>query len=166
MTASNPALVLTADGGRPRRPKVASGGLPLLGHLLELRRNPLAMMRRVHEECGEVGVMKLGSNPITMFFGATAQEAVFRAPDEQLDQAAAYPFMKPIFGPGVVFDATPEQRKQAMRNQSPARLPHARPRRGHRRRGPAHDRRVGVRAASSTSSTSSPSSRSTRRAPA
>jgi sterol 14-demethylase len=26
--------------------------------------------------------------------------------------------MKPIFGPGVVFDATPEQRKQAMRNQS------------------------------------------------
>ena len=35
-----------------------------------------------------------------------------------LSFAAAYPFMTPIFGRGVVFDATPEQRKQAMRNQS------------------------------------------------
>jgi sterol 14-demethylase len=51
-------------------------------------------------------------------YGEQAQEAFFRAPDEQLDQAAAYPFMTPIFGRGVVFDATPEQRKQALRNQS------------------------------------------------
>ena len=50
--------------------------------------------------------------------GEEAQEAFFRASDEQLDQAAAYPFMTPIFGEGVVFDGTPEQRKQALRNQS------------------------------------------------
>ncbi len=56
-----------------------------------------------------------------MMYGEEAQEAFFRAPDEQLDQAAAYPFMTPIFGKGVVFDATPEQRKQAMQEPVAAR---------------------------------------------
>ena len=95
-----------------------SGGWPLLGHLLELRRDPLAFMRRVRDECGEVGEFNMAGNHIVLLTGNDAQEAFFRAPDEQLDQAAAYPFMKPIFGEGVVFDGTPEQRKQAMRNQS------------------------------------------------
>lgn len=97
---------------------VLGGGLPGLGHLLALRRDPIALMRRVHEACGDVGEMNLAGHRVVMLYGERAQEAFFRAPDEQLDQAAAYPFMKPIFGRGVVFDATPEQRKQAMRNQS------------------------------------------------
>ncbi len=103
------------QGSAPPR---LSGGWPVLGHLLELRRDPLALMQRLHAECGELGEFNLAGHRIVLFVGEEAQEAVFRAPDEQLDQAAAYPFMKPIFGEGVVFDATPEQRKQAMRNQS------------------------------------------------
>ena len=99
-------------------PPLLSRNRPLLGHLLELRRDPLALMGRLRQECGEIGEFNLAGNRIVLFTGAEAQEAFFRAPDEQLDQAAAYPFMKPIFGEGVVFDATPEQRKQAMRNQS------------------------------------------------
>ncbi|RIL03061.1 MAG: cytochrome P450 [Proteobacteria bacterium] len=95
-----------------------SGGVPLLGHLLELRRDPIALMQRCRDECGEVGELRLAGQPLVMLYGEAAQEAFFRAPDEQLDQAAAYPFMKPVFGPGVVFDATPEQRKQALRNRS------------------------------------------------
>lgn len=95
-----------------------SGGLPLLGHLLELRRDPIGLMQRCRDECGDVGALRLAGQPLVMLYGEPAQEAFFRAPDEQLDQAAAYPFMKPVFGPGVVFDATPEQRKQALRNRS------------------------------------------------
>jgi sterol 14-demethylase len=95
-----------------------SGGLPWLGHLLELRRDPVGLMRRCRAECGEVGELRLAGQSLVMLYGEAAQEAFFRAPDEQLDQAAAYPFMKPVFGPGVVFDATPEQRKQALRNRS------------------------------------------------
>ncbi len=95
-----------------------SGRLPLLGHLLQLRREPICLMQRCREECGEVGEIMLAGQPVVMLYGEPAQEAFFRAPDEELDQAAAYPFMKPIFGPGVVFDATPEQRKQALRNRS------------------------------------------------
>ncbi len=95
-----------------------SGGLPFLGHLLQLRRDPIRLMQRCRDECGEVGEIVLAGHPVVMLYGEAAQEQFFRAPDEELDQAAAYPFMKPIFGPGVVFDATPEQRKQALRNRS------------------------------------------------
>ena len=77
-----------------------SGRLPLLGHLLQLRRDPIRLMQRCREECGEVGEIMLAGQPVVMLYGEPAQEAFFRAPDEELDQAAAYPFMKPIFGPG------------------------------------------------------------------
>ena len=106
------------ESGREREVPKLRGGWPLVGHLFDLRRDPLAFMRRVREECGDVGGFNLGSHKIAFLSGASAQEAFFRAPDEQLDQAAAYPFMTPIFGEGVVFDASAEQRKQAMRNQS------------------------------------------------
>jgi len=95
-----------------------TGRVPLLGHLLELRRDPIHLMQRCRDECGEIGEIVLAGQSLVMLYGEAAQEAFFRAPDEQLDQAAAYPFMKPVFGPGVVFDATPEQRKQALRNRS------------------------------------------------
>ena len=95
-----------------------SGGVPLLGHLLELRRDPVGLMQRCRDECGDIGELRLAGQSMVMLYGEDAQEAFFRAPEDQLDQAAAYPFMKPVFGPGVVFDATPEQRKQALRNRS------------------------------------------------
>jgi len=119
MTASEMAgaAPMSAAAGGKRVPR-ASGGLPFLGHLLQLRRAPIDLMQRVHDECGEIGEMRLANKSVVMMYGEAAHEAFFRAPDEQLDQAAAYPFMTPVFGKGVVFDATPEQRKQAIKNQS------------------------------------------------
>jgi sterol 14-demethylase len=102
--------------GRP--PPVVGRALPGLGHLLELRRAPLALFQRVRAECGDVGEMRWAGQRVVLLSGEKAQEAFFRAPEEQLDQAAAYPFTKPIFGPGVVFDAGVEQRKQAIKNRS------------------------------------------------
>jgi sterol 14-demethylase len=110
-----PSATQWPGGDAPPR---VTGGLPLLGHLLEMRRSPIALFQRVRDQCGELGEIRLARNRVVMLYGEQAQEAFFRAPDEQLDQAAAYPFMTPIFGRGVVFDATPEQRKQALRNQS------------------------------------------------
>ena len=98
-------------------PPRLSGGWPLLGNLLEFRRAPINTLGRVHRECGEIGRFRLAGQTIALLCGEDAHEAFFRAPDEQLDQAEAYPFMKPIFGAGVVFDAeNPEQRRQAMKN--------------------------------------------------
>ncbi|AWK71006.1 cytochrome P450 [Rhodococcus oxybenzonivorans] len=100
------------------QPPRVSGGEREHGHLEELRTDPIALMRRVREECGDVGVFQLVDRNVIMLSGAEANEFFFRSSDEDLDQQAAYPFMKPIFGEGVVFDASPERRKEMLHNQA------------------------------------------------
>ena len=87
-------------------------------HLEELRLDPIALMQRLRAECGDVGAFDLAGRPVILLSGGDANEYFFRAPDEDLDQASAYPFMTPIFGKGVVFDASPERRREALRNQA------------------------------------------------
>ena len=102
----------------PAPPPVVSGDDGGTGHLEELRRDPLGLMARVREECGDAGTFRLAHEQVVLLTGPEANEAFFRAPDEDLDQAAAYPFMTPIFGEGVVFDAPPERRKEMLHNQA------------------------------------------------
>jgi sterol 14-demethylase len=97
------------------KPSFVSGGPD---HLEELRVDPLGLMHRVRAECGDVGAFRMGGRDVVLLSGAEANEYFFRSPDEELDQAEAYPFMTPIFGAGVVFDATPEQRREALHNQA------------------------------------------------
>ena len=88
------------------------------GHLAEMRVDPVGLFQRVYDECGDIGRFRLADKDVVLVFGADAQEQFFRAPDSTLDQAAAYPFMTPIFGKGVVFDASPEERQQMLKNQA------------------------------------------------
>ena len=88
------------------------------GHLEDLRDDPIDLLHRVREECGDVGRFRLAARDVVLVSGAEANEQFFRAPDSTLDQAAAYPFMTPIFGKGVVFDASPEERQQMLKNQA------------------------------------------------
>jgi sterol 14-demethylase len=88
------------------------------GHLEEFSHDPIGLMRRVREECGDVGAFRLADKEVVLLTGAEANELFFRAPEEELDQAEAYPFMTPIFGTGVVFDAPPERRKEMLHNQA------------------------------------------------
>ncbi|NUP27701.1 MAG: cytochrome P450 [Nocardia sp.] len=100
------------------KPPRVSGGEHEHGHLEEFRTDPIALMRRVREECGDVGEFELAGRHVILLTGAEANEFFFRAADDDLDQAAAYPFMKPIFGEGVVFDASPERRKEMLHNSA------------------------------------------------
>ncbi len=103
----------------PEPPRVSGGGDLPHGHLEELRTDPIALMRRVREECGDVGAFQLADRTVILLSGAEANEFFFRSTDEDLDQQAAYPpFMKPIFGEGVVFDASPERRKEMLHNSA------------------------------------------------
>ncbi|MGQ0431650.1 MAG: cytochrome P450 [Microthrixaceae bacterium] len=88
------------------------------GHLEELRADPIGLMERVRSECGDVGAFRLADRDVVLLTGPEANEVFFRAPEEELDQAEAYPFMTPIFGEGVVFDASPEERRKALHNQA------------------------------------------------
>jgi len=99
-------------------PRMVSGGDSPTGHLDELRDDPVALMRRVHDECGDVGAFDLAGRRVVLLAGAEANEWFFRAPEEDLDQAEAYPFMTPVFGEGVVFDASPERRREMLHNQA------------------------------------------------
>ena len=110
-------MATVAEGlGEP--PLVSGGEGEEHGHLEELRHDPIALMRRVREECGDVGRFRLAGRDVVLLTGAEANELFFRAPEEVLDQAEAYPFMTPIFGEGVVFDAPPERRREMLHNQA------------------------------------------------
>jgi sterol 14-demethylase len=93
-----------------------SGGEEEHGHLEEFRTDPIGLMQRVRDECGDVGIFQLAGKQVVFLSGAEANEFFFRSSDEDLDQAAAYPFMTPIFGQGVVFDTDPERRKEMLHN--------------------------------------------------
>ena len=108
---------MTSQSTLNEPPRVSGGDEPN-GHLEELRRDPIGLMQRVRDECGDVGEFTLADKQVVLLSGAEANEIFFRAKDEDLDQAAAYPFMTPIFGEGVVFDAPPERRREMLRNQA------------------------------------------------
>ncbi|MET0451416.1 MAG: cytochrome P450 [Mycobacterium sp.] len=95
-----------------------SGGAEEHGHLEEFRTDPIALMKRIRQECGDVGTFQLADKQVVFLSGAEANEFFFRSSDEDLDQAAAYPFMTPIFGEGVVFDTDPERRKEMLHNSA------------------------------------------------
>ena len=109
---------VTSDHHDLREPPRVSGGAGATGHLEELRTDPLELMRRVRAECGDVGQFRLADRDVVLLSGAEANEVFFRADEDQLDQAEAYPFMTPIFGEGVVFDAPPERRREMLHNQA------------------------------------------------
>lgn len=53
----------------------------------------------------------MGKERMTFLIGPDAQEAFCKANDETLSQDEVYEFMKPVFGPGVVYDATKKRRQ-------------------------------------------------------
>ncbi|MCB1616732.1 MAG: cytochrome P450, partial [Pseudomonadales bacterium] len=105
-------------GGQP--PPVLPGGLPLLGHMVEFATNPYGFMKRASQEGGEVISFKMLNQDIVLLTGAEASNAFYRAPDEQLDQSAAYKLMTPIFGEGIIFDAPIERKNEQLRMLMPS----------------------------------------------
>ena len=108
----------TSDATPLPPPPRVSGGAGPEGHLDELRNDPIGLLWRVRHECGDVGEFRLADRDVVLLTGAEANEVFFRATDEELDQGEAYPFMTPIFGEGLVFDASPERRREMLHNQS------------------------------------------------
>ena len=116
-----------------------SGGGNRFGHLMELRHDPIGLFQRVRRECGELGMFRMLDRDVAFFSGAEAQELFFRQPDEVFDpQPTSNELMRPIFGPGVVYDVPPEKRREMMKSPGAARQEPARLGRGHRARDRAH----------------------------
>ena len=131
--ANRPDRAATLPSDQPTPPAVKpvpelSGGWPLLGHLREFHKDPVAMLGRGWREHGDLVRFRLGPREFYLFTGPEAHDFYFRAPEDQLDARAVYQFMVPIFGPGVAYDVStdimgeqlgflyPALREAAMRN--------------------------------------------------
>lgn len=101
-------------------PPRLSGGLPVLGHSLEFVRATVDLLFRANRELGEVAAFTVFQREMVAMFGPEAHEAVFRAPDAELSPMEAYKIMTPVFGKGVVYDATPEIMAEQLKMLLPA----------------------------------------------
>lgn len=110
----------TATGNSRKSPPTWPGAWPLLGHILDFGKNPHEFMMRLREQLGDVAEFKMFHQDMVLLTGDKASEAFYRAPDEQLDQGAAYKIMTPIFGRGVVFDAPIHKKNQQLQMLMPA----------------------------------------------
>ena len=88
-------------------PEVA-GKWPLIGHLLDFQKDPVAMLQRGWREQGELIRFRLGPREFFLFTGPEAHDFYFHAPEDQLSAKEVYQFTVPIFGRGVAYDTTPE----------------------------------------------------------
>ncbi|NUP11334.1 MAG: cytochrome P450 [Polyangiaceae bacterium] len=103
-----------------RRPPKLSGGLPVVGHTADFVRDTIGLLKRVNAELGEIGAFDILGKKMVAVFGPDAHEAVFRAPDEQLNPSEAYKIMTPVFGKGMVYDAPPEKMNEQLKMLLPA----------------------------------------------
>ena len=88
-------------------PAYLPGGLPWVGHALDLRRDPVGLVRRGHAQLGEIFSLRLAGTRVTALVGPQAQGAFFGAPEDELSAREVYRFTVPVFGRSVVYDATP-----------------------------------------------------------
>mmetsp|Transcript_2259 Transcript_2259/g.3254 ORF Transcript_2259/g.3254 Transcript_2259/m.3254 type:complete len:484 (+) Transcript_2259:39-1490(+) len=100
-------------GGKDAPPLVLnSPALPgPLGMAFEFGKSPVKMIRRCYDLYGGVFTVPLGPKRLTMLVGPDYQQVFFKANDDTLSQNEVYNFMKWVFGPGVVYDATRKNRQ-------------------------------------------------------
>jgi sterol 14-demethylase len=103
-----------------REPPKLEGGLPVLGHTVPFVRSAIDLLDRAHRELGEVASFQIAHKRIVAMFGPEAHEAVFRAPDEQLNPSEAYKIMTPVFGKDIIYDAPPDKMSEQFKMLLPA----------------------------------------------
>jgi len=96
------------------------GRLPIVGHAVEFRRNPVGLVQRGRDRHGDLFSFVLFGKTVHALTGAAGNEAFFKASDDMLSAKEAYQFTVPIFGESVAYDTTPELMDQQLRMIHPA----------------------------------------------
>jgi sterol 14alpha-demethylase len=95
-------------------PPLLSGGIPVLGHALEMMRNREELFRRGFAEHGDIFTIKLGPQYAAVVSGAEYNKIVYTQTDRSLNMQEAYTFLKASIGE-VLFTAS----KETYYNQRP-----------------------------------------------
>jgi len=100
-------------GGKDAPPLVDTSPIVAgpFGMILEFGKSPVRMIRRCYDTYGGIYTIPLGPKRLTMLVGPEQQSVFFKADDNKLSQNEVYNFMKAVFGPGVVYDATRKNRQ-------------------------------------------------------
>ena len=74
----------------PIPPPLVSGGVPVLGHLLQFIKGPVGMIDNLRSSYRSMFTIRVGPQRITFMIGAGPQLQFIKAKDEILDQAPVY----------------------------------------------------------------------------
>lgn len=95
-------------------PPLVSGGLPVVGHALEMMRNRESLFRRGFAEHGDIFAIKLGPQFAAVITGAEHNKVFYTQTDRSLNMQDGYQFLKASIGT-VLFTAN----KETYYNQRP-----------------------------------------------
>lgn len=116
-------LIYPRQKGDKSPPLVNASSIPIIGPiiapLIEFGASPMKMVQRCTDEFGPIFTVQFITERLTFLVGPEAQEPFFKLNDDYLSQDEVYGFMKPVFGAGVVYDATKKNRQvqfQSMAN--------------------------------------------------
>jgi sterol 14-demethylase len=79
-------------------PNYVSGGMPLIGHTLEFRKDLSRLDKRGHAEHGDVFAMKLMNQKMAVVTGADLNKVFYLETDKTLNITDVYSFLKASFG--------------------------------------------------------------------
>ncbi len=96
-------------------PPQISGGLPVLGHMIEMLRDREGLFKRGYAEHGDLFSMKLGPQSVAVLTGAENNKVFYTETDKALNMQEGYGFLKEAVGE-VLFTAS----QDTYYNQRPA----------------------------------------------
>jgi sterol 14alpha-demethylase len=97
-------------------PPLVSGRRPVVGHALELMRDPLGLMLRGQREHGDVFALALPGRRTVALLGPEHNRLVFAETDRRLSFSLAYPFLVRMLGPesAISSDEAYEEKRPLM----------------------------------------------------
>ncbi|KAF0690490.1 Aste57867_18115 [Aphanomyces stellatus] len=95
-------------------PPVLPYWIPFVGSFPSFAADPIQMVLDGYKLKGPCFTAKMFGQDLTFLIGPKAHEAFYKPNDDYLSQSECYQLMTPVFGPGLVYDATPKRRAQQM----------------------------------------------------
>src|SRR2546430_15399647 len=96
-------LPVPSAGMTDARPPLLSGARPIVGHIPEFMRDPIATLARGHREQGDVFGLRIGPKPTVVLLGPEHNRFFFAETDKRLSIRSAYPYFVRMFDPEFYF---------------------------------------------------------------